>query len=325
MIPKKNTVAKLSNDELLLHTKNLISEERRVTLSILHHFREIERRRLFAIRGYASLFEMAVGEFGYSEAAASRRIAAARLLVEVPEVEKKIEDGKLSVTTLSTLQYFFNDQKKQDKPFSAEKKREVINQVENKSKRETEKILASFLDAPIVRRDQVRVVSPTHSEIRFTCDEQLLKKLNRIRALKGHKDLHDYASLFLFMSEIVLDKIDPDRRIQRKETREQNLAKARNQTKIISAADGEAVRQVSQPTKDHVWKRDGGVCTYVDLVTKRRCNSTYSLEYDHIIPKAMNGPDTPENLRLRCRVHNQLHAIQSDGLKKMQRYFATTS
>jgi hypothetical protein len=47
---------------------------------------EIQVRRLYAEKGFASLFEYAVQGLGYSEAAAGRRIAAMRLLVDVPEI-----------------------------------------------------------------------------------------------------------------------------------------------------------------------------------------------------------------------------------------------
>ena len=69
-----------------------------------------------------------------------------------------------------------------------------------------------------------------------------------------------------------------------------------------------------------VWTRDQGRCGYSDPKSKRRCNSTYALELDHIFPYAKGGLTELRNLRLRCRAHNQLHAIQSFGLAKMARY-----
>jgi hypothetical protein len=41
-----------------------------------------------------------------------------------------------------------------------------------------------------------------------------------------------------------------------------------------------------------VWDRDGGACT--------ECGSTFDLQYDHIIPVAMGGATTAENLQLLC-------------------------
>jgi hypothetical protein len=39
------------------------------------------------------------------------------------------------------------------------------------------------------------------------------------------------------------------------------------------------------------------------------------LELDHVVPKALGGSSEPENLRVRCRAHNQLWAEQVFGRK----------
>jgi hypothetical protein len=46
-----------------------------------------------------------------------------------------------------------------------------------------------------------------------------------------------------------------------------------------------------------VWERDGGRCA--------ECGSTFDLQYDHIIPVAMGGAHTVENLQILCSLCNQ--------------------
>jgi len=46
----------LKDKDLLTQMRQLIQSERDLVVSILHHLREIERRRLFADLGYGSLF-----------------------------------------------------------------------------------------------------------------------------------------------------------------------------------------------------------------------------------------------------------------------------
>ena len=65
--------------------------------------------------------------------------------------------------------------------------------------------------------------------------------------------------------------------------------------------------------------RDGGQCTYICPKTGKRCASCHRLEHDHIIPRARGGKSTVDNLRLRCRAHNQLAAEQEFGRAFMQR------
>ena len=97
----------ISDDLLLEKTKELVTEERKITLQVLWHLREVENRKLHAARGFSSLFEYCVKELKYSEPSAQRRISSMRLLKEIPEVEEKITDGALSLTVLSQAQSFF--------------------------------------------------------------------------------------------------------------------------------------------------------------------------------------------------------------------------
>jgi 5-methylcytosine-specific restriction endonuclease McrA len=52
-----------------------------------------------------------------------------------------------------------------------------------------------------------------------------------------------------------------------------------------------------------VWERDGGRCTFV-LASGEACGSTHRLELDHIVPRALGGASTADNLRIRCKGHN---------------------
>ena len=65
-----------------------------------------------------------------------------------------------------------------------------------------------------------------------------------------------------------------------------------------------------------VWRevvaRDGEQCTYVDA-EGNRCPARGFLELDHVKAKALSGSDDVANLRLRCTVHNRLHAEQVFG------------
>ena len=59
--------------------------------------------------------------------------------------------------------------------------------------------------------------------------------------------------------------------------------------------------------KREVWDRDGGRCQW-RLESGGICGSTHRVELDHVVARGRGGPSTPENLRLLCRVHNDLAA-----------------
>ena len=84
----------LSNQELHQQTLTAAQTEKNATLELLKYLREVEMRRLFAERGYSSLFEYIVKALHYSEAAASERVAAMRLVKDGEKIKRAIEDIK---------------------------------------------------------------------------------------------------------------------------------------------------------------------------------------------------------------------------------------
>ena len=66
--------------------------------SVLRALAEVQHRRLYAERGYPSMFALLTKELKYSESAAMRRIEALRLSLTLPEVPKLIEEGELSLS-----------------------------------------------------------------------------------------------------------------------------------------------------------------------------------------------------------------------------------
>ncbi|MBN1165217.1 MAG: HNH endonuclease [Candidatus Krumholzibacteriota bacterium] len=78
-------------------------------------------------------------------------------------------------------------------------------------------------------------------------------------------------------------------------------------------------RYIPASVRDEVFARDGNRCTYVSPQGKR-CNSSWNLEIDHIIPYARGGGNNLENLRLLCPRHNRMEAERVYGREFMGRY-----
>jgi len=70
--------------------------------------------------------------------------------------------------------------------------------------------------------------------------------------------------------------------------------------------------------KRAVRKRDKDQCTHVNDAG-HRCEARSDLEYDHVIPYARGGEATVDNIRLRCRAHNQDAAERAFGVEFMRR------
>ena len=70
--------SKLGDQQLLNQTKRLAANQRCIEVHILDHLDEIDRRGLALRRGFSSLFDYAVRELGFTDAAAQRRIQTMR-------------------------------------------------------------------------------------------------------------------------------------------------------------------------------------------------------------------------------------------------------
>jgi 5-methylcytosine-specific restriction endonuclease McrA len=76
---------------------------------------------------------------------------------------------------------------------------------------------------------------------------------------------------------------------------------------------------ISAAVRREVWKRDGGQCTF-EGPDGHRCASRWRLEPDHIVPVALGGTSTIDNLRLRCHGHNLLEAERAFGREHMDQF-----
>jgi hypothetical protein len=78
-------------------------------------------------------------------------------------------------------------------------------------------------------------------------------------------------------------------------------------------------RYIPAAIRRAVWTRDQGCCAFIGSDGKR-CGSRHQLEFDHLEPFARGGATTVENLALRCRAHNLLHARRDFGANHMARF-----
>ncbi len=65
-------------------------------------------------------------------------------------------------------------------------------------------------------------------------------------------------------------------------------------------------RHIPSEVKRAVWRRDEGRCGFVGA--RGRCPETGFLEWHHVLPFAMGGAGTVENIQLRCRAHSAFEA-----------------
>lgn len=270
----------ITDKTLLLDIKRFVKEERQLSIQVLHHLREIERRRLFADLGFSSLFEYTTKELGYSDSAAMRRINSARLLNEMPSLEKKIVSGDISLTSLAQAAQSFKRNN-----FDNDVKRSIIAQLENKSTRDCDKILSIF-DNPTEQKEEIKAITPELSSLTVTITDKTLQNLEKLKSQLAHKNFSN-DELLNFIFNLALEKILIDK---------YHLNTSGRKTESTT-------RYIPTEVRKRVYLRDKGRC--------QNCKSVYKVEFDHILPFAMGGKSSEDNLRLLCFSCNQRARIKN--------------
>lgn len=283
------TLRDLPSKVLLQRVRSLAQEERRATLEVLHHLREVDRRRLWAGLGYSSLYGFAMKELKYSGGAAHRRIEAMRLLSDLPEVEDEIAKGEFDLSVVSQVQGFF----KAERSSSLEEKRQLLDQVKGMSTREVEQVLVSLAPAREIPKDQVRPLTGDLAEVRFVADAELqamLEKLGEAHSGSLNEALKKALGTYLA-------------------GREEKTSRRR----IAAPAPGRYVRSADRRALE---SRSGGRCEFT-ATNGRRCEERRRLQVEHVVPHAMGGSNDFANLKHLCPAHNQWRAIRAYGAEKM--------
>ena len=323
------TVAALSDRELLAQTSNLARVERHLQGAIIDHLAEIEARSLFLRRGFASLFEYAVRELGYSDAAAGRRIAAMRLCADNPQTRERLRDGSLSLSAAAELQWAFDRQRRRvpaattpavaalptEPPLvlDAVGRQKLVEEAAGKSTRQVKRMLADLDPELAAAADRVRPLGNGRYELKALIDAECQRGLEQLTGLLSHVDPRmTVGQLVGRLVREALDRHDPSRRRPRTGSRPAVSATSTAQTG--PGCDGHAApapksrdsgRAIPAAVKREVWQRDGGRCRYVDPHTGRRCTSRHLLQIDHVLPYTLGGGSDPANLRLLCHAHHR--------------------
>ena len=223
------TVAALSDRELLAQTSNLARVERHLQGAIIDHLAEIEARSLFLRRGYSSLFEYAVRELGYSDAAAGRRIAAMRLCADNPHTRERLRDGSLSLSAAAELQWAFDRQRRRPQAattpavaalptepplvLDAVGRQKLVEQAAGKSTRQVKQMLADLDPDLAAPADRVRPLGNGRYELKALIDAECQRGLEQLTGLLSHVDPRmTMGQLVARLVREALDRHDPSRR-----------------------------------------------------------------------------------------------------------------
>ena len=276
----------------------IAARERGNTADFLAHLGEAEAVCLYKDAGCSSMFEYCVSELKLAESAAYRRIQVARACRKFPQLFHAIADGRLNLTTVLLLRPHF----------AKENVDELIRAATHKRKAQIERLIAERfgveLAPELVGRSTFKEIAPGIFEMRVVLRRETVDKIRHAQDLLSHSNPTRNMAVVM---DRVLDLAIPQLEKQKFATTD------RPRVARTTAPDS---RHIPAALRRAVYQRDGGRCRFVSA-KGHRCESRHQLEVDHIVPVAKGGKTELSNLRLFCRAHNQLAAIDAFGLAFM--------
>lgn len=204
----------LSDDVLISQFTRLVKTERKITALVLDYIREVGRRRLYLVLGYGSLFEFLTRAHGYSESAAYRRIQAARMLAQTPDVKESLEKGEVTLSTLAKVQsHIHKEERRTGESLRMEERIEIFEAVKNCTTVQVEQVLHQKLpeaSEALKPKESERRVSAEATRLTITLSNEQLEKLKRVRDLASHGVPDgDWAQVIECLTDAFLKRRDP--------------------------------------------------------------------------------------------------------------------
>ena len=173
--------------EINIKLIGLVKNERKLTQEILTHINLFEKCAGHLKLGYSSMHQYLTRELGYSDDQAFRRLKAARLLNQVPEIANKLQDGSLNLSQAAQAQKAFETAERETgKPVTVAVKKEIINSLENASNFETKCLLIHQLNLKPEVEEKIKPQSNKTIRLETTLTQAQFDKLQNIKNLLSH-------------------------------------------------------------------------------------------------------------------------------------------
>ena len=295
---------------------------------------EFDEREQYLEAAHPSTTSYCVQVLRMSEDSARKRIHATRVARQYPVIFEMIADGKLHLSAVVMLARYLN-------PTNAD---ELLAATTFKTREEIERILAERFP----RLDQPMLAPVSEPDAVDDGDGgEILDALHKVRApgrVQNETVVAAPASASSVPARspwpITVDPIDHEK-LRYAQSLLRHQIPSGDMTKVLSRlielglaqlekqrtgagrkprvplCTSSNPRYIPNAVKQTVWERDGGQCTFTSE-SGHRCPAREFIEHDHAMPVARGGMATVENLRLRCRAHNQYEAERTFGTEFMR-------
>jgi hypothetical protein len=334
------------------HLAALLRNEREAMAEFLVALARFDDGKVWRELGHTSLFYYLHRELGLSAGAAQHRKVAVDLIQRFPAVEAALRQGHLCLSSVcelakvvtpenvgEVLPRFFGLSRREAegvvasiRPVPTVPERDVVTPVRaaalasgdcaprlppqpdvkalhpgemEASSRGEPAPRPPAVAAPARPLDRERPLTAELSRFHITVSRDFMETLDRTKDALSHS--HPRASteeVLLACMQLMLAK----------KAKERGVVDRPLETLRPSKPD-----HVPAHVRRAAMERSGGRCEWV-FANGERCGSMHKLECDHIVPKALGGPASIENIRVLCRGHNLLAARRVFGDALMDRF-----
>lgn len=332
-------IRNLSSEELLESLLHVSRSERAFSIQVLWHLVAVDNRGLALKAGYDSLFSYCVKVLKYDPGSAHRRVKAAKLWREHPEVEKDLESGELTLSSAAVLQTHFDHRTKHRRPISKSAQKTLIQDARGKSRRTLEAELIGELPDDVPKPEtRIKAVAKNLNRLELFVDDAFLEDLEKLRALRIYAEPSGEATKLIHAA--ILKELEREQKrrfgaasVERMATdaslaRSQTPCSPENPNRVKpeqSVFVGLKRTPIRAAVRAAVHQRADGKCQFRDVQTNRACDSHFALEIDHVIPIELGGGHTVDNLQLLCSSHHRYRHCQEQHRKNSARSAAHSS
>ena len=306
----------MTNEELEFELKTASTDERALTKKIVELIAEALRRKLWAARGHSSAHRWLIAEFGYSESSAGRRLDAARLLCDVPDVTEKLATGELTLSALSMVQAAFHqEERRTGEKLSEVVKREVVKKIENQSNSATARtVAAEFPEVSKLPRESLKPAGADGWTLIIGLDSAQKTALDRARELLSHSHPGaTWAEIITHLATEHAKRADPVARAEKRAVKLAKMPQGFFAAEDLTTPTVTGPKPLPRAVRDAALAKAGGACEFADPRTGVRCGGRVRVEADHVIPRALGGTGEPGNLRCLCAQHNRFMSERELG------------
>lgn len=312
-----------SNSELNLRLMNLVQREREMLAMIILHIQEINRRKVFLEMGYPSMFSYMTEHLKYSPGSAMRRLDAAKVVAQAPEILDQLQTGALNLSQVSMVEQSVRQMKKStpQRSLTSSEKAELLKKLSGKTKAQSEVLIAQTLGfEPVVEMKTEKHQADESVTMTLTFSKQEWAELQQMRELLSNatggnlkETLVHVARKVIQQKTVVKNKKSIDSVAQKMASDLSRYQAANHKNSAAESGVACGRTPIASSARKIIQNKHQG-CQYKDSQNGKLCGSKLFPTIEHLQPVWAGGGNELENLTILCSAHNTFRYRQQAGI-----------